>query len=61
MIAGLVANGAPAFEAAASAVYVHGRAAAAAGTGPSLVAPDLLDALAPTLGILGSGTDPWEE
>jgi NAD(P)H-hydrate epimerase len=60
IIAGLVANGAPPFDAAASAAYVHGRAAAAAGTAPDLVAGDLIDALHPTLAALRSGSDPWE-
>ena len=42
-------------------VYVHGRAAAAAGTAPDLVAIDLIGALHPTLDALRSGRDPWED
>jgi hydroxyethylthiazole kinase-like uncharacterized protein yjeF len=45
IVAGLVASGAPPFVAAASAAWLHGRAATLAGTGDSLVASDLLDAL----------------
>ena len=40
-------------------VYVHGRAAEAAGTAPDLVAIDLIGALHPTLDALRSGHDPW--
>jgi NAD(P)H-hydrate epimerase len=61
IIAGLMANGASPFDAAATGAYVHGRAAWAAGTGPELVAPDLIGALHPTLEALRSGHDPWEE
>jgi NAD(P)H-hydrate epimerase len=60
IIAGLVAAGASPFDAAATAAYVHGRAASAAGTGVSLVATDLIGALHPTLSSLRSGLDPWE-
>ena len=61
VIAGLLANGAPPFDAATSGAYVHGRAACAAGTAPDLVATDLIDALHRTLDALRSGSDPWEE
>ncbi len=61
IIAGLVAAGAAPFAAAATAAYVHGRAATAAGTGDELIATDLLGALPPTLNTLRSGRDPWEE
>ncbi len=43
IIAGLLAQGMPAWEAAAAAAWLHGRAAALAG--PGLIAEDLLDAL----------------
>ena len=61
VIAGLLVSGAPPFDAAASGAYVHGRAAACAGTGNDLVATDLIEALHPTLEALRSGRDPWEE
>jgi NAD(P)H-hydrate epimerase len=61
MIAGLLASGAPPFEAAATGAYVHGRAATVAGTGDDLVAGDLVEALHRTLEPLRSGDDPWEE
>jgi hydroxyethylthiazole kinase-like uncharacterized protein yjeF len=61
IIAGLLANGASPFDAAATGVYVHGRAACAAGTAPDLVATDLIGALHPTLDALRSRSDPWEE
>jgi NAD(P)H-hydrate epimerase len=61
IIAGLLAAGAEPFAAAASAAYIHGCAATAAGTGDSLVATDLISALPPTLTALRSGRDPWEE
>jgi ADP-dependent NAD(P)H-hydrate dehydratase / NAD(P)H-hydrate epimerase len=60
MIAGLLASGAPPFEAAATAAYVHGRAATVAGTGDDLVASDLIAALHRTLEPLRSGDDPEE-
>ena len=60
IVAGLLAAGAPPFEAAATAVYVHGRAATLAATGDELVATDLIGALHPTLEILRSRHDPWE-
>ncbi|NBC31179.1 MAG: NAD(P)H-hydrate dehydratase [Alphaproteobacteria bacterium] len=47
MILGLIAQGMPAFEAAAAAVWMHG--AAAARIGPGLIAEDLVDALPPIL------------
>ena len=43
MIAGLLAQGMPAWEAASAAAYLHGRAAALAG--PGMIAEDLLTAL----------------
>ena len=61
IVAGLIAGGAGPFRAAATAAYLHGRAASAAGTGPALVAPDLVSALAPTLVALRTGRDPWED
>jgi NAD(P)H-hydrate epimerase len=60
VIVGLLASGASPFDAAATAAYVHGRAAIVAGTGDDLVATDLLGALHPTLELLRSGRDPWE-
>jgi NAD(P)H-hydrate epimerase len=57
IIAGLVANGAEPFTAAATGAYVHGCAARHAGTGVELVATDLIAALAPTLDALRSGRD----
>jgi NAD(P)H-hydrate epimerase len=61
IIGGLLAAGAPPFIAAATGAYVHGRAATAAGTGPDLVATDLVGALHPTLDALRTGSDPWED
>lgn len=52
IIGGLLANGAPPFLAAATGAELHGRAARVSETGDSLVATDLLDALAPTLAAL---------
>jgi NAD(P)H-hydrate epimerase len=60
MIAGLLASGAPPFEAAATGAYVHGRAAAVAGTGDDLIATDLIGVLHRTLESLRSGDDPEE-
>ena len=57
IIAGLLANGAAPFAAAATGAYVHGRAATTAGTGDDLVATDLIGALHPTLEALRSGRD----
>ena len=61
IIGALLANGADAIAAAITGAYVHGRAARAAGTGPDLVAFDLIGALHPTLDALRSGRDPWED
>ncbi|MET0920608.1 MAG: NAD(P)H-hydrate dehydratase [Acidimicrobiia bacterium] len=47
IVAAFVARGVPAFEAAAAAAWVHGRAAEL--VGPGLVAGDIVDALASTL------------
>jgi NAD(P)H-hydrate epimerase len=60
IVAGLLAQGVAPMTAAATAAYVHGRAATAAGTGAQLVAGDLITALPPTLNALRSGSDPWE-
>ena len=49
IIAALLARGAAPFEAAAAGAWIHGRAAAEAGTAPGLVAGDLIDALPRTL------------
>ncbi len=61
IIAGLLAAGATPFDAAATGAYVHGRAATEAGTDDELVATDLLAALAPTLAVLRTGSDPWDD
>ncbi len=61
VIAGLLAAGAGPLQAAATGAYLHGRAATAAGTGDSLVATDVVGALAPTLQVLRTGRDPWEQ
>lgn len=50
---GLLAQGMPAFEAAAAAVWLHG--AAARRLGPGLIAEDLTEALPKVVAILGSG------
>jgi NAD(P)H-hydrate repair Nnr-like enzyme with NAD(P)H-hydrate dehydratase domain len=61
IIGGLLANGIAPRDAAITGVYVHGRAADAAGTAPDLVAIDLIGALHPTLDRLRTGRDPWED
>lgn len=58
IVAALLARGAPPFEAAAAAAWIHGRAAGVAGTAPGLVAGDLIDALPRTLRML---SDPSED
>ena len=50
MIAALRAQGLPAFEAASAAVWLHGRAAEAAG--PDMIADDLADAIPKALSAL---------
>jgi NAD(P)H-hydrate epimerase len=60
VIGGLLASGVDPFAAAASAAYVHGRAAAAARATPDIVASDLVRALPRTLKTLRTGRDPWE-
>ncbi len=60
VIAGLLAQGVDPFVAAATAAYVHGRAAAAARNAPDIVASDLVRALPRTLQALRSRRDPWE-
>jgi NAD(P)H-hydrate epimerase len=57
MIGGLLAQGVDAFEAAASAAWLHGRAAQLAGTGDALVAGDLVDALPRTLASIDDRED----
>lgn len=49
VIAGLMAAGSPAFDAAAAAAWLHG---AAAGDGPGLIASDLIDRLPEALSLL---------
>jgi NAD(P)H-hydrate epimerase len=61
IIGGLLASGVAPLRAAASGVYVHGRAASAAHTGSELVATDLIAALPSTLETLRAGSDPWED
>ena len=56
MIAGLLAQGMPAFEAAAAAVWLHG--AAAARFGPGLIAGDLPGLLPPVLAQLRGAAPP---
>ena len=60
MIGGLLAQGVDPFAAAATAAYVHGRAADAARTTPDIVASDLVRALPRTLNALRNRRDPWE-
>jgi NAD(P)H-hydrate epimerase len=55
MMAGLLAQGAPAFEAAAAAVWMHG--AAGATVGPGLIAEDLPGALPGVLRQFHAGQD----
>ncbi|MCZ7535898.1 MAG: NAD(P)H-hydrate dehydratase [Acidimicrobiia bacterium] len=54
IVAAFLAFGADGFEAAAAAAWLQAEAAATAGTGASLVAGDLVEALGPTLGGLSS-------
>ncbi|GGE44001.1 bifunctional NAD(P)H-hydrate repair enzyme [Agaricicola taiwanensis] len=56
IIAGLLAQGMPAFEAASAAVWIHGKAAA--DFGPGLIAEDLPDQLP---SILRSFVRPWRD
>jgi hydroxyethylthiazole kinase-like uncharacterized protein yjeF len=56
VIAGLLAQGMPAWEAASAGVWIHGRAAIHAG--PGLVVEDLLPALAKSLGDATMGNIP---
>jgi hydroxyethylthiazole kinase-like uncharacterized protein yjeF len=58
IVAALLARGAPPFEAAAAAAWIHGRTAEVAGTAPGLAAGDLIDALPRTLRLL---SDPSED
>jgi NAD(P)H-hydrate repair Nnr-like enzyme with NAD(P)H-hydrate dehydratase domain len=51
-VAGLAANGVPAYEAASAAVWLHGAAARA--FGPGLISEDLPEALPGVLRELGS-------
>lgn len=53
IVAGLSAHGAPAFEAAAMAVWIHGRCGVVAG--PGAIADDFVDALRP---VIAAGPDP---
>ncbi len=52
--AGLLAQGMPAFEAAAAAVWIHGRAGAA--LGPGMIADDLVEALPGVFSALCAGS-----
>jgi hydroxyethylthiazole kinase-like uncharacterized protein yjeF len=54
LIAGLLAQGMPAFEAACAAVWLHGKAGEALGAG--LIADDLPEAIPPLLGSLDADT-----
>jgi NAD(P)H-hydrate epimerase len=58
IVAALLARGTPAFEAAAAAAWIHGRAADVAGSAPGLIAGDLIEALPRTLREL---SDPSED
>ena len=53
IIVGLLAQGMPAYEAAAAGAWIH--AAAAAGAGPGLIAEDLAERLPPVLAALARG------
>ncbi len=58
MVAGLLAQGMPAFEAACAAVWLHGRAGEARGVG--LIADDLPEAIPPLLRELqDAGPEDW--
>jgi hydroxyethylthiazole kinase-like uncharacterized protein yjeF len=61
IIGGLLAQGVEPFHAAATAAYVHGRAADAAPAAPDIVASDLVRSLPRTLQGLRSRRDPWEK
>jgi NAD(P)H-hydrate epimerase len=58
IVAAILARGAPAFEAAGAAAWIHGLAAGEAATAPGLVASDVIDALPRTLRRL---SDPSED
>ena len=60
VLGGLLAQGVDPFAAAATAAYIHGRAADAARATPDIVASDLVLALPRTLQALRTGRDPWE-
>jgi NAD(P)H-hydrate epimerase len=60
MIGGLLAQRVAPLDAAATAAYIHGRAADAAPATPDIVASDLVRALPRTLHALRTGRDPWE-
>jgi len=57
LILGLLAQGMPSFEAAAAAVWLHGRAGQE--TGPGLLAEDLPESLPAVLRCLRETTGPW--
>ena len=61
IIGGLLAQGVEPLPAAATAAYVHGRAANGAATSPDIVASDLVQALPRTLQVLRTRRDPWEK
>ena len=54
IVGALLAQGVEPAAAAATAAYVHGRAAHVAGTAPGLVASDVIDALPRTLAALAN-------
>jgi NAD(P)H-hydrate epimerase len=60
VIAGLIARGADAFQAASTGAFVHGVAAEVAPDAPHLVASDLVAALPRTLRALRNRRDPRE-